>query len=39
MEGIDRIEDLKETFRRRSRRREFPVIKYLVYLQFSAVVL
>jgi hypothetical protein len=27
-----------DTFVRRATRREFPVIKYIVYLQFSAVV-
>ena len=32
LERIDRIEDIKETFRRRARRREFPTVKYLVYL-------
>lgn len=38
LEQVERIEDIKETFRRRAHRREFPTIKYLVYLQFSAVV-
>jgi len=38
LEEIDRIHDVKETFLRRANRKEFPTIKYLVYLQFAAVV-
>ncbi len=37
LEQIDRMDDIKETFLRRANRREFPTIKYLVYLQFAAV--
>ena len=38
LEQVDRLEDIKETFLRRANRREFAVVKYLVYLQFSAMV-
>jgi hypothetical protein len=38
LEAVERLEDIKETFRRRANRNEFPTIKYLIYLQFSAVV-
>jgi hypothetical protein len=38
LEQVERLEDIKETFLRRANRREFAVVKYLVYLQFSAMV-
>ena len=37
-ELIEKIEDIKETFGRRAYRKEFATVKYLVYLQFAAVV-
>ena len=35
---VDRLEDAIEQFKKRARRREFPAIKYIVYVQFSALV-
>ena len=37
LESVDRLEEIKETFLRRANRKEFPTVKYLVYLQFAAV--
>ena len=37
-EEIEKIEEIKETFGRRAIRKEFPTVKYLVYLQFAAIV-
>lgn len=32
-------QDIVDSFKRRATRREFPVVKYLVYLRFSELVL
>ena len=37
LEQVERFDDIKETFMRRANRKEFPTLKYLVYLQFAAV--
>lgn len=33
---MDKLEDINTAFTRRAGRKEFPTIKYLVYLQYSA---
>lgn len=38
LEGLERLDEIKETFMRRASRREFATVKYLVYLQFAGIV-
>lgn len=33
---IDRLEDIHEVFMRRASRKEFPTVKFIVYLQYAA---
>jgi hypothetical protein len=35
-EEIERLEEIQNLFVRRAQRREFPAVKYLIYLQYSA---
>ncbi|MFN9960007.1 MAG: hypothetical protein ACK55I_43540, partial [bacterium] len=35
-ENAERFEEIREQFLRRVSRKEFPVVKYIVYLQFGA---
>jgi hypothetical protein len=38
LKQIDNIDEIKDIFRRRASRKEFPIVKYIVYLKFAAVV-
>lgn len=33
---LERMDDIRAVFERRAARREFPAVKYLVYLQYAA---
>lgn len=33
---IERLEDIEALFQRRASRKEFPAVKYIIYLQYSA---